>query len=143
MRIYDIVLKKGRKVETIGASETVKSAVDVLHRKQIAALIVMEDASVRGIVSEREIVRAMSMHGPGLFAKKIKDIMLKDVITVQPEESVRRAMDLMTHHRARHLPVISNGMLAGIVSIGDVVKYRLEDLELETNVLRDAYIAAH
>jgi CBS domain-containing protein len=64
------------------------------------------------------------------------------VITVSPEESVNRVMKLMTHHRVRHMPVLRDGELAGIISIGDVVKYRLDDLELETNVLRDAYIAA-
>jgi len=64
------------------------------------------------------------------------------VITVSPEESVNRVMKLMTHHRVRHMPVLRNGKLAGIISIGDVVKYRLDDLELETSVLRDAYIAA-
>jgi len=65
------------------------------------------------------------------------------VITVSPEESVSRVMKLMTHHRVRHMPVLRDGKLAGLISIGDVVKYRLGDLELETNVLRDAYIAAH
>lgn len=143
MSIRDIVLKKGRRVETIGASETVKWAADVMRDKQIAALVVIEDAMVRGIISEREIVHAMSAHGPELFSKKIKDVMLKDMIMIEPDDSVKQAMRLMTRHRARHLPVISDGALAGIVSIGDVVKHRLEDLELETNVLRDAYIAAH
>ena len=65
------------------------------------------------------------------------------MVTVSPEESVNRVMKLMTHHRVRHMPVLRDGKLAGIISIGDVVKYRLGDLELETNVLRDAYIAAH
>ena len=143
MRILDIVLKKGRTVETIGAFETIKSAADALREKQIAALVVIEDGSVRGIISEREIVHAMSLHGPDLFSKKIKDVMLKDMVPIRPQDSVKQSMRLMTHNRARHLPVMSDGALAGIVSIGDVVKHRLEDLELETNVLRDAYIAAH
>ena len=73
----------------------------------------------------------------------VKEIMRHRVITVSPEESVNRVMKLMTHHRVRHMPVLRNGKLAGIISIGDVVKYRLGDLELEANVLRDAYIAAH
>ena len=73
----------------------------------------------------------------------VKEIMRHGVITVSPEESVNRVMKLMTHHRVRHMPVLRNGKLAGIISIGDVVKYRLDDLELETSVLRDAYIAAH
>ena len=72
----------------------------------------------------------------------VKEIMRHGVITVSPEESVNRVMKLMTHHRVRHMPVLRDGELAGIISIGDVVKYRLDDLELETNILRDAYIAS-
>ena len=72
----------------------------------------------------------------------VKDIMKYGVTTVSPDESVNRVMNLMTHHRVRHMPVLRDGKLAGIVSIGDVVKHRLEDLELETNVLRDVYNAA-
>jgi len=73
----------------------------------------------------------------------ILDVVPHTRITVAPEDTLKRAMTLMTHHRVRHLPVIANGNLVGIVSIGDVVKHRLEDLEIESNVLRDAYIAAH
>jgi CBS domain-containing protein len=72
----------------------------------------------------------------------VKEIMRYGVITVSPDESINRVMKLMTRHRVRHMPVLRDGELAGIISIGDVVKHRLEDLELETNVLRDAYIAA-
>ena len=72
----------------------------------------------------------------------VKEIMQYGVTTVSPDESVNRVMNLMTHHRVRHMPVLRDGRLAGIVSIGDVVKHRLEDLELETNVLRDVYNAA-
>jgi CBS domain-containing protein len=72
----------------------------------------------------------------------VKEIMHHGVITVSPDESVNRVMNLMTHHRVRHMPVLRDGKLAGIVSIGDVVKHRLEDLELEASVLRDVYAAA-
>jgi CBS domain-containing protein len=74
---------------------------------------------------------------------QVLDIVSHATITVSPDDTLKRAMSLMTHHRVRHLPVIANGRLVGIVSIGDVVKHRLEDLELESNVLRDAYIATH
>jgi CBS domain-containing protein len=73
----------------------------------------------------------------------VLDVMTHTTITVAPDDTLKRAMSLMTHHRVRHLPVIANDKLVGIVSIGDVVKHRLEDLETESNVLRDAYIAAH
>ena len=72
----------------------------------------------------------------------VKEVMQSGVTTVSPDESVNRVMNLMTHHRVRHMPVLRGGKLVGIVSIGDVVKYRLEDLELETSVLRDVYTAA-
>ena len=72
----------------------------------------------------------------------VKEIMLHAVTTVSPDESVNRVMNLMTHHRVRHMPVLRDGKLVGIVSIGDVIKQRLEDLELETNILRDVYNVA-
>jgi CBS domain-containing protein len=73
----------------------------------------------------------------------VKEIMRYGVITISPDDSVNRVMQLMTRHRARHMPVLRDGKLAGIVSIGDVVKHRLQDLESETNILRDAYMATH
>jgi CBS domain-containing protein len=143
MSIQDIIERKGATVETISASASAKSAADRMREKKIAALVVTDGNAIEGIVSEREIVHAISVHGASFFSQKVKDIMSKDLVTAGPGDSVKRAMKLMTQFRARHLPVLRDGVLAGIVSIGDVVKNRLEDLELETNVLRDAYIAAH
>jgi CBS domain-containing protein len=85
---------------------------------------------------------AFARYGETIGSISVKDIMRYGVTTVSPDESVNRVMNLMTHHRVRHMPVLRDGRLAGIISIGDVVKHRLEDLELETNVLRDAYNAA-
>jgi CBS domain-containing protein len=73
----------------------------------------------------------------------VADLVTHGTITVAPDDALKRAMSLMTHHRVRHLPAIADGKLVGLVSIGDVVKHRLEDLETESNVLRDAYLAAH
>ena len=143
MSIRDIVQRKGRHVETISASASAKSAADLMREKKIAALVVTDGNAIEGVISERDVVHAFSLHGAALLAKKVRDVMSRDVVTVEPQDSVKRAMRLMTQYRARHLPVIDEGALAGIVSIGDVVKHRLEDLELEANVLRDAYIAAH
>ena len=95
-----------------------------------------------GLISEREIVHAFSRYGEVAGSMPVKEIMRYGVTTVSPEDSVDRVMKLMTRHRVRHMPVLRDGKLAGIISIGDVVKYRLDDLELETNVLRDAYISA-
>ena len=99
--------------------------------------------AIIGVVSERDIVRALSEYGEALVSMRVKDIMAKRLVIVKPDDSLDRAMRLMTHHRVRHLPVLSDQKLAGIISIGDVVKHRLDDLQLEANVLRDAYIAAH
>jgi CBS domain-containing protein len=96
-----------------------------------------------GIISERDIVRAFSQHGEPVASMQVKEIMTHGLITVAPGDDLNRVMRLMTRHRVRHLPVLRNGKLAGIISIGDVVKRRLDDLELETNVLRDVYIASH
>ena len=93
--------------------------------------------SVLGLISEREIVDAFFRYGEAAGSMRVKEIMQHGVTTVSPDESVTRVMKLMTHQRVRHLPVLLGGKLAGIVSIGDVVKYRLEELELEANVLRE------
>ena len=98
--------------------------------------------AVLGLISEREIVHAISRYGETATSMPVSEIMRHGVITVSPAETVSHVMNLMTRHRVRHMPVVHDGKLAGIISIGDVVKHRLDDLELETNVLRDAHIAA-
>jgi CBS domain-containing protein len=142
MSIESILRRKGTDVATIAPDASVKRAADWLRAKNIGALVVVADNAVLGLISEREIVHAFSRHGELAGSMHVKEIMQFGVATVSPDESVNRVMKLMTHHRVRHLPVLRDGKLAGIVSIGDVVKYRLEDLELETNLLRDAYHAA-
>jgi CBS domain-containing protein len=87
-------------------------------------------------------VQAFSYYGEAAAAMPVREIMRQGVITVSPDESINRVMNLMTRHRVRHMPVLRDGKLAGIISIGDVVRHRLDDPELETSVLRDAYIAA-
>ena len=142
MSIESILRKKGTDVTTIAPEASIKRAADWLRAKNIGALVVTSGDAVLGLVSEREIVHAFSRYGETAGSMTVKEIMLHGVITVSPGESVNRAMKLMTHHRVRHMLVLSDGKLAGIVSIGDVVKHRLEDLELETNVLRDVRSAS-
>jgi CBS domain-containing protein len=142
MSIESILRRKGTEVTTIAPDASVKSAASWLRAKNIGALVVTSGDAILGLVSEREIVHAFSRHGETVGAMQVKEIMQYGVTTVSPDESVHRVMNLMTHHRVRHMPVIRGGKLAGIVSIGDVVKHRLEELELETNVLRDVYHAA-
>ena len=142
MTIETILRRKGASVTTISPDASVKRAADWLHAKNIGALVVTRDNAVLGLISEREIVHAVSRHGEAAGSMSVHDIMHYGVPTVSPDESVDRVMKLMTHHRVRHMPVLRGGQLVGIISIGDVVKHRLEDLELETNVLRDVYAAA-
>ena len=101
------------------------------------------DDVVLGIISERDIVRAFSQYGEPVASMLVKDIMTHSLITVTPEDDLNGVMRLMTRHRVRHLPVLRNGKLAGMISIGDVVKRRFDSLELETKVLRDVYAVAH
>lgn len=142
MKVEDILRKKGGNVITTRPSASVKSAADRLRLENIAALVVTEGDRVVGIVSEREIVRAYSRDGDQLGSRSVKDVMT-EIVACTPDEDLRNVMAVMTRLRARHVVVMHDGRLAGIVSIGDVVKHRLSDLELETNVLRDAYLAAH
>jgi CBS domain-containing protein len=142
MSIEDILRRKGTEVTTIGPEASTKSAADWLRAKNIGALVVTSGNAVLGLISEREIVQAFSRYGETAASMPVKETMKYGVTTVSPDESVNRVMNLMTRHRVRHMPVLRGGNLAGIVSIGDVVKYRLEELELETNVLRDVYNAA-
>jgi len=143
MTIETILRQKGTDVVTIEPEAGIRRAADLLRVKNIGALVVTDGKAILGLISEREIVHAFSRYGETAASMPVKEIMQYGMITVSPEESVNRVMKLMTHHRVRHMPVLRDGKLAGIISIGDVVKYRLSDLELETNVLRDAYIAAH
>jgi len=142
MTIESILRRKGTDVTTIGPEASVKTAADWLRAKNIGALVVTSENAVLGLISEREIVYALSRHGVAAGSMLVKEIMRRGVSTVSPDESINRVMNLMTHHRVRHMPVLRGDKLVGIVSIGDVVKHRLEDLELETNVLRDVYHAA-
>ena len=142
MSIQAILNRKGTRVITILATETVTRAADRMREHGVAALVVKSNNAVTGLISERDIVYAVSRHGERSLSMSVLDVMSLTTITAAPGDTLIRAMRLMTRHRVRHLPVMADGQLVGIVSIGDVVKHRLEDLETESNVLRDAYIAA-
>src|ERR1044072_2810794 len=141
MSVESILRKKGTEVATITPDVSVKRAADGLRAKNIGALGVTRGDDVLGLVSEREIVHALARYGEAASPMPVSKIMRHGVITVSPAESVSRVMNLMTRHRARHMPVVHDGKLAGLISIGDAVPHRLDDLELETSVLRDARVA--
>jgi len=141
MSIQGILDRKGASVVTIGAAATVKTAADEMRSRNISALVVKGGDLVLGVVTDRDIVHAISMRGAHALGIPVT-IVAQRMVTVAPSDTAKTAMNLMTRHRVRHLPVLADGELVGIVSIGDVVKDRLGDLELESSVLRDLYIAA-
>jgi CBS domain-containing protein len=143
MNVESILEQKGTEVATIGPDASIKTAADWLRAKNVGALVVTSNDAILGVISERNIVRALSQYGEPVASMRVKDIMTRGLITASLGDDLTHLMHLMTRHRVRHLPVLRNGKLAGLISIGDVVKHRLEDLELEANVLRDVYIASH
>jgi CBS domain-containing protein len=144
MRIADILKAKGHTVHTVLPWLTVAEVVERLGSDGVGALVVCDEKhAIRGIVSERDIVLALGRHGAALLTMTAADIMTRSVRTCGPDETVAYAMAQMTAGRYRHLPIVERGTLVGIVSIGDLVKNRVREMELETGVLRDAFIAHH
>lgn len=141
MNVDGILRAKGAAVVTIRPDATVGEFVRGLREERIGAMVVSEDArSVLGIISERDVVRGLAERGPRILEAPVAEFMTQHVVACTPQDNVKQVMALMTKRRVRHLPVVADGVLCGIISIGDVVKNRLEEMEMETNVLREAYI---
>ena len=141
MKVADILQIKGSAVKTVMPDETVLDFSRQLRAEQIGAMIVSDDgSSIEGIISERDIAYGLVAHGNQLPA--VSKLMTKTVVVCSTEDSITDVMKLMTQRRIRHLPVKDGNRLVGIVSIGDVLKYRLGEVQLEANVLRDYALAA-
>jgi CBS domain-containing protein len=144
MNVEQILKTNGRAVETIGPDATVLTAIGQLTRLGIGALVVSADGhKIEGVISERDVVRALLHHGGRVLDVRVGAVMSRGVPVCRPDDTIKHVMAAMTRTRSRHLPVIENDRLCGIVSIGDVVKNRLDEVELEANVLRDRFIAGH
>jgi CBS domain-containing protein len=142
MLISEVLKRKGATVVTMPAETPVGGLLKRLAEHHIGALVVSPDGvSVAGIVSERDVVRRLVAHGPALLEHPISEIMTAQVRTCSPTDTVEQLMVLMTVQRFRHVPVVDFGRLTGIVSIGDVVKQRLEELQTERDQLT-AYISS-
>lgn len=142
MKVETMLEKKGGTVVTVPPSATVAAVSHRLNAERIGALVVSADGSrIDGIISERDLARGLALHGTELLHMPASDLMTREVKTCTPEDDIKAVMSRMTHGRIRHLPVVDQNRLCGIISIGDVVKNRLEELELETNVLRDFAVA--
>jgi CBS domain-containing protein len=132
MRISDILRSKGNAVSTVRPDATVRQLLAALAEHNIGALVVSEDGeSIVGIASERDVVRQMHDRGAGLLEAPVSSIMTADVRTCTPDEDVDLLRSTMTEHRIRHVPVVRDGKLIGIVSIGDVVKSTISELETQ------------
>lgn len=142
MKVAAILKAKGASVATTPPDETVSTIVWELRSKNIGALVISEDGiTVLGLIAERDIIHGLAEHGARLLGLRASQLMTQPVLTCAREDSVTTVMALMTRHRVRHIPVVEDGKLCGIVSIGDVVKHRLDELEMEANIIREAYIA--
>ena len=142
MRVKDILNRKGTAVATIDPDATIAEAVAMLHGRRIGAVVVSADGTtVGGILSERDVVGALATLGTGLLTAPVRQFMTAEVLTCEPDDELRRLAITMTDKRFRHMPVTVDGRLAGIVSIGDVVKLRVDELQTEHDQLMD-YISS-
>lgn len=141
MYVKDILGGKGNDVFTVRRETTVVELAKVLVGRRIGAAVVAEGDTVVGVVSERDIVHCLAEQGAGAVERAVADVMTVDVKTVTPDTTIDEVMALMTRRRIRHLPVLEDGKLTGIVSIGDVVKDRIASVEREASQLRE-YITA-
>jgi CBS domain-containing protein len=141
VRIADLLRHKGSDVATVPPGISVSGLLEDLARHNVGAMVVVDDTGeVVGIVSERDVVRRLHERGAELLRAAVSEIMTTSVVTCEPTEAVDSLASIMTERRVRHMPVVSGGRLVGIVSIGDVVKSRIEQLESDREQL-ESYIA--
>jgi CBS domain-containing protein len=141
MNVATILRQKGRAVTTAGPSATLLEIAARLSAKRIGAIVVVgAEGEVAGIISERDIIRALAAHGPQSLTSSAEEVMTKQVVTCQETDTLDELMAMMTARRFRHLPVLTDGALVGIISIGDVVKHHVAEVEMEATAMRD-YIA--
>ena len=138
MKVKEILHRKGDAVATVDPSETVATAVALLAEHGVGALVASTDGThIDGIVSERDVVRAIDTGGAAILDDTVSTVMTAEVHTCDPDDHIDELMRVMTDQRIRHLPVVEGGRLTGIISIGDVVKRRMDELENENRNLTD------
>ena len=143
MKIQELLKSKSGAVVNIDVGDTIGAAAQKMTAHKIAALVVTRGSHPVGVISEQDIVAAVAEDGTQAGRRPLSQLIKSAIESIAPDTSLKQAMSMMTHARLRHLPVISNDVLVGIVSLGDIVKNRLDELALERDVLRDIYIAAH
>lgn len=138
MQVMQILKDKGNAVTTMPSDALVAAAVRLLNEQRIGSIVITNRrGEIDGILSERDIVHALAERGPDLLEARVADLMTRHVFTCTPDTSLEELMRQMTQRRIRHLPVLDSGRLCGIISIGDVVKNRLMELETEATTLRE------
>ena len=143
MLVSQILKDKGDLVFTASPNDTVAKAAGLLYERKVGAMVVVDaDGSVVGILSERDIVGGVYSHGPAVGELGVADLMTRDVVICTPDDTIETIMNGMTQRRVRHLPVMDEAQLVGIVSIGDIVKHRLELSEMEVSSLRQYVMEA-
>jgi CBS domain-containing protein len=141
MSVEHILHSKGRNVVTIEAGRTLAEAAHLLNDRKIGAVVVSDPSRpVLGILSERDIVRALARRGAGALQEPVSQSMTREVVTCTGRSGINELMEMMTSGKFRHIPVVEGGTLVGIVSIGDIVKHRLAEVEAESQAMRE-YIA--
>ena len=141
MQVENILQSKGRAVTTVTAGSTIAEAVELLNGKKIGAVVVVDGKKVVGILSERDVVRHLGKDWAALASRPVSEVMTKAVVSVSRFATIADVMERMTEKRIRHMPIVENGELVGIVSIGDVVKRKIEETEQEAIALKE-YIAS-
>ncbi|MEQ8504199.1 MAG: CBS domain-containing protein [Rhodospirillales bacterium] len=138
MNVKNILERKGSTVTTIKPGATIGDAARLLAEAKIGAIVVSEDGeTIAGILSERDIVRVIGTDGSGALNRPVTEAMTADVITCNPDDRINILMGMMTQRRIRHLPVAVNGKMTGLISIGDVVKERMDEIEHDAAAMRD------
>lgn len=138
MNVKHILERKGNAVTTIPTGATIGEAARTLTEARIGAVVVSDDgATINGILSERDIVRVIGTDGPSVLNRPVTEAMTANVITCKPDDRINVLMGMMTQRRIRHLPVAENGKMTGLISIGDVVKERIDEIESDAAAMRD------
>jgi CBS domain-containing protein len=144
MKVTSILKTKGSQVVMVTPETRIATIVRELTAKSIGAVVVSEDSvNLLGLVSERDIVKSLGVFGARTLELRASDVMVRRPVTCQPDDTITWVMAEMTRQRVRHLPVVEGGRLHGIVSIGDIVKHRLDELQTEANILREGFLARH
>ena len=137
MILEQILRDKGRQVYSVAESATLKEAAELLDARKVGAMVILnEGGQLIGVISERDIVRAVARGGPAALKSSVADSMTRAVETARPSETIESAMARMTDRRIRHLPVVDGGRLIGVVSIGDLVKWRIAEATAEVAAIR-------